>query len=232
MDVSDTVIITADTRHTRRWSERKINPTLCKGVPAFFGNCPTTLENGVYGHTSALLVSDENVDDLETVEFPDLLGTIAADQQLTRCAQVCFASTERIKLNSTIRDRLAKSWKTKTRKEEEMPWKKLIEKLTCLNGCLYRVTQSPRKNVWHPGFVFLAELALRSDGYIETCDIHQKKHSCRCYVLLEPHKIISMPQRPFDARVATTQGQDLKHTRYHHLDLKRSITKWESMCSR
>ena len=35
-----------------------------------------------------------NVEDLETVEFTDVLGAIAEDQHLTRCAQVCFAGTE------------------------------------------------------------------------------------------------------------------------------------------
>ena len=35
-----------------------------------------------------------NVDDLERIEFVDLLGTIAEDQHLARCAQVCFAGTE------------------------------------------------------------------------------------------------------------------------------------------
>ena len=45
LDVNDKVIIIADTRHTRRWSERNIDPTLCKGDLAFFCNCPTTLEN-------------------------------------------------------------------------------------------------------------------------------------------------------------------------------------------
>ena len=45
MDVNDKVIIIADTRHTQRWSERKIDPTLCNGDLAFFCNCSTTLEN-------------------------------------------------------------------------------------------------------------------------------------------------------------------------------------------
>ena len=35
-----------------------------------------------------------NVDDLETVEFADVLGSIAEDQHRTRCAQVCFTGTE------------------------------------------------------------------------------------------------------------------------------------------
>ena len=56
---------------------------------------------------------------------------------------------------------------------------KLIEKLIYLNRCLYLVTQSQRKNVWHPGFVSLAELASQSDGYIKTCDTCRKKHSCK-----------------------------------------------------
>ena len=40
------------------------------------------------------LVSLRNVDDLETNEFADVLGAIAEDQHLTRCAQVRFTSTE------------------------------------------------------------------------------------------------------------------------------------------
>ena len=41
---------------------------------------------------------------------------------------------------------------------------------------------------------------------------------CRCYVLPEHHKIISMQQRHLDVRVVTTQSQDLKHTKDHHLE--------------
>ena len=35
-----------------------------------------------------------NVEDLEAVEFADVLGAIAEGQHLTRCAQVCFTGTE------------------------------------------------------------------------------------------------------------------------------------------
>ena len=35
-----------------------------------------------------------NVDDLETVAFAEVLGSIAEDQHQTRCAQVCFTGTE------------------------------------------------------------------------------------------------------------------------------------------
>ena len=174
-----------------------------------------------------------NVDDLETVAFAEVLCSIAEDQHRTRYALRYVSQVrKRIKPNGTIRERLTKFWETKTWKKEDTHRKKLLEKPIYMNRCFYPVTQSQRKNVWHPGFVFLAELALRSDGYIETCDTYRKKHSCRCHVLLELHKTVSMPQRLFDAKDATTQSRDLKHTKYRHLDLVRSITKWESMCSR
>ena len=44
-NASDKVIIIADTRHTLRWSEREVDPMLCRGDLAFFCNCPVTLEN-------------------------------------------------------------------------------------------------------------------------------------------------------------------------------------------
>ena len=91
----------------------------------------------------------------------------------------------------------------------------LGQKRSLPNRHLFLVTHSPRKNVWHPGFIFLAVLALRSSDCIETCDIYREKHSCRCHVLPELHKTTSMLPRPIDVRDATT----------------RSIAKWESMCS-
>ena len=81
--------------------------------------------------------------------------------------------------------------------------KKLVEKLICLSRCLFSTTQSPTKNVQHPGFVLLAELALQSDNYIETCDPYREKHSCRCYVLFELDKTASMLLRHFDVKDAT-----------------------------
>ena len=45
VNANDKVIIIADTRHTERWSERKVYPMLCKGDLAFFCNCPVTLES-------------------------------------------------------------------------------------------------------------------------------------------------------------------------------------------
>ena len=64
MDVNDKVIIIADTRHTQMWSERKVDPTLCKGDLAFFCISPTTLEIlRLWAHERTLRVP-RNVDDL------------------------------------------------------------------------------------------------------------------------------------------------------------------------
>ena len=45
VNVNAKVIIIADTRHTQRWSERKVDPMFCKGNLAFFCDCPVTLES-------------------------------------------------------------------------------------------------------------------------------------------------------------------------------------------
>ena len=94
VNANDKVIIIADTRHTQRWSERKFDPMLCKGDLAFFCHCPLTLDNvRLWAHERNPGIP-RNVDDLETVKFAEVLGSIAEDQHLTRCAQVCFTSTE------------------------------------------------------------------------------------------------------------------------------------------
>ena len=94
LNAHDKVIIIADTRHTQRWSERQVDPMLCQGDLAFFCNCLVTLEHmRLWAHESTPGIP-RNVNDLEIFEFADLLGAIAEDQHLTRCAQVCFTSTE------------------------------------------------------------------------------------------------------------------------------------------
>ena len=97
-----------------------------------------------------------------------------------------------------------------------MSWLKLTVQQICLSRCLFQVTHSPRRHVWHPGFVFLTALASRSGENIETCDICQEWHSCRCYALNGLHKTTSTLARPFDARDATTQNRDLRHKTFNH----------------
>ena len=83
MGLNNKVIIIADTRHTWRWSEREIDPTLCKGDLTFFCNCSPTLENlRLWAHERTPGIP-RNVDYLETIEFTDVLGPIAEDQHLT-----------------------------------------------------------------------------------------------------------------------------------------------------
>ena len=45
VNANDKVVIIADMRHTQRWSEREVDPMLCKGDLAFFCNCLVTLES-------------------------------------------------------------------------------------------------------------------------------------------------------------------------------------------
>ena len=79
MEVSDTVITVADTRHTQRWSEREINLTLCKGYSVFLCNCPKKLGNfHLWAHERSLGIP-RNVDDLETVEFADVLRSLKSN---------------------------------------------------------------------------------------------------------------------------------------------------------
>ena len=44
VNMNDKVIIIADTRHTERWFERKVDHMLCNWGIAFFCNCAATLE--------------------------------------------------------------------------------------------------------------------------------------------------------------------------------------------
>ena len=67
---------------------------LCNGDLDIFSNCITTLEAlRLWAHERTPGVP-RNVEDLETVDFADVLGAIAEDFHLTRCAQVCFAGSE------------------------------------------------------------------------------------------------------------------------------------------
>ena len=91
---NDEVIIIADTRHIQRRSERNIVPMLCKGDLDFFCNFLVTPEHLRLWTHERIPGIQRNLDDLETIEFADVLATIAEDLHLTRCAQVCFTGTE------------------------------------------------------------------------------------------------------------------------------------------
>ena len=139
-----------------------------------------------------------NVDDLETVEFADVLGAIAEDP---------------------------KSWEIKTWNEEEMSSKKLTEKMIYSNKCLFPVTQSPRKNVY-PSSRCNQTVTSKLATSTERSTYTDVTYYPNCTKLHQHHKNFSMQKN------ATTQSRDLRHTLCHHLDPIRSITKWESMCSR
>ena len=95
VNVNDKVIIIAGTRHTQTWSDRVVDPMLCNRDLAFFCNCATTLEGlrlSAHERTPGI---PRNVEYLGRVKDADVLGAIAEDLRLTRCAQVCFAGTTR-----------------------------------------------------------------------------------------------------------------------------------------
>ena len=94
VNMNDKVIIFADTRHTQRWSQRGVDPMLCNGDLAFFCNCATTLEGlRLWAHKRTPGIP-RSVENLETVEFAEVLGAIAEGLHLTRCAQVCFTGLQ------------------------------------------------------------------------------------------------------------------------------------------
>ena len=145
--MNDKGIIIADTQHTRRWSERGVDPMLCDGDLAFFCNCATTLEGErLWAHERTPGIP-RNVEVLETVEFADVFGAIAEDFHLTRCAQVCFTGTEEDQAAQHDQGTIDEVLGNQDLAQGKMSWKKLHEKLICLNRYLFLVTQSPRKNV-------------------------------------------------------------------------------------
>ena len=87
-------IIIADPRHIQRRSERKIVPMLRKRGLDFLCNFPVTPEHLRSWTLDRIPGILRNLDDLETNEFADVLGTIVEDLHLTRCVPVCFTGTE------------------------------------------------------------------------------------------------------------------------------------------
>ena len=222
--MSDKVIIIADTRCTQRRSEREVDPMLCHGDLAVFCNNTAKLEClRLWAHERTPGIP-RNVEDLETVEFADVLGAIAEGNNLTRCAQVCFAGTE-----DDQAERHARSTIDEVLEDQDEDEKgDFLEEADQEADLLHHIpllghpeSENERLASW-----------LRLPGRAHACNIYPEKHSCRCYVLFELHKTISMLPRPIDVRDATTKSRELKHTKCDHLDPIRSITMWDSMCSR
>ena len=88
VNMIDKVIIIADTQHTQRFSERKADLMLCNGDLAFFCKCVAKTENMRLWAQERTPSIARNVEELETVECADVLGAIAEDHHLNRCAQV------------------------------------------------------------------------------------------------------------------------------------------------
>ena len=225
--MNDKVIIIADTRHTQRWSERReVDPMLCNGDLPVFCNCTATLECvRLWAHEVTPGIP-RNAEDLETVEFADVLGAIAKDHHLTRCAPVCFAGTEEDQAERHDRGTIDEVLEDRDKEEkgdvlDEVDREAdLLEQIPLLG---HPESHKERQASW---------LRLPRHARVAIKRLHRKlrhlpeKHSCRCYVLSGLHKTTSMLPRPIDVRNATTGSRDvIKKTKRYHLDLTRSITK-------
>ena len=203
VNMNDKVIIIADTRHSQRWSERKVDPTLCNGNLAFFCNCATILESlRLWAHERTPSIP-RRVEDLEIVKLADVLGAIAEDHHLTRCAQVCFTGTEEDQAEQhdqgTIDEVLAdQDMEERTDVLEEADREAdLLEQIPLLG---HPESEKERLASWLR-LIRRASVAIRR---LHRNLRHLPQHLCRCHVLPKLHKIISMLQRHFDVRDATT----------------------------
>ena len=166
---------------------------LCKGDFAFSCNCTVSLGSlrlWAHEHTPGI---PRDVEDLETVEFADVLSAIAEDQHLTQCADVCFTGTEEDQAeqrdqgttDEVLGDQDMEGGDALHEDDREAG---LLEQMPPL-GHLVR-----EKNVQHPGFVFLAVLASRSGDYnrnlrhlpkeetradVTCCPSSTRLHQCR-----------------------------------------------------
>ena len=227
------VTIIADTRHTQRWSDCKVDPMLCKRDLAFFCSCTVTLENlRLWAHerTSGI---PRNVDDLETVEFADVLGAIAEEQHLTRCAQVCFTVDEEDQAEqrdqATTDEVLGDQDLEEGRDalEEADREADLLEQMPLLG---HPESERERLASW---------LRLPRRARVAIRRLHRNLRHLPKEALVQMLRAARAPQGYVSAAktfrcegCATTQSRDLKHTQCHRPDFVRSITKWESTCSR
>ena len=134
------IIIIADKRPIQRRSGREIVSMLRKGYLDIFCNRPMTpefLPSWTHERTPP-----RNLDDRDTNELANVLGTIAEDLLLTQCDQVYFSVQKTIKMSGTIKERSTKSREIQTRSEEEMLRKKSTEELTHQNRYLFLATRS------------------------------------------------------------------------------------------
>ena len=148
------------------------------------------------------------MNDLETVEFADVLGSIAEDKHVTQCAQICFTGTEEDQAERHDQGTIDEVLGGQDMEgggdvlEEADREADLLEQMP-LSG--HPESEKQRLASW---------LRLPRRARAEIRRLHQNfRHPPKELQLL------------FDAKDVTTQSRDLKHTKYRHVDLTRSITK-------
>ena len=88
------LVIVADSRHTHRWSERELAPTLCRGDLAFHCNVKEVADQLASWAHSRDNGNPRNMDDLTECEFVDVLRFIAEEHHLDKSVGEAFVGTE------------------------------------------------------------------------------------------------------------------------------------------
>ena len=190
---------------------------LCKGDLAFFCNCPVTLDNlRLWAHERTPCIP-RNVDDLETIEFADVLGSVAKDQHLTRCAQVCFMGTEENQAERHDQGSIDEVLGDQDMEEEGDAVEEadgeadLLEQMP-LPG--HPETEKERRASW---------LRLPRRPLFAIRRLHRNLRHLLEEALVQMVRAAQYQccKDFFDSKDATTQSRDFKHTEYRHLDLVR-----------
>ena len=116
----DEVIIVVDIRRIHKKVRTKIVLMSCKGDLDFLCNCSVTVAHLRPQTHERFPGTPQNLDNLDTNEFANVLGTIAEDVHFIQCDQTCSQVQKTTKMSGTIKERSTKSWETQTRNEEEM----------------------------------------------------------------------------------------------------------------
>ena len=99
------VIIIVDIRRIQKKVRTKIVPMSCKGDFDFLCICSVTSEHLRPWTHERIPGIPRNLDDLDTNEFANVLGTIAEDVQLIQCGQICSQVQITTKMSGTIKER-------------------------------------------------------------------------------------------------------------------------------
>ena len=86
--------VIADSRHTGRWNDTNTKPVLCRGDLAFRCDDPTVTKELLEWSRRRENGNPRCVEDLDEVQFADIIGSIAETHHLDRVVDTAFVGTE------------------------------------------------------------------------------------------------------------------------------------------